>query len=138
MRALVSGVTATHGKVLTRCRIVVRRKVRNRPMKPEPLVRAAADWIPVPYRLRMSGSGPYRRFRNVREMVAIGMPVQPVDATLGAAGNKITMTACQTLAQSLSASPTATSYPTTKFSLPPSYHHEISDLSAYNRSFPLR
>ena len=34
-----------------------------------------------------------------------------------------------------SASP-ATSYPTTQFSLPPSYHHEISDLSAYNRSFP--
>src|ERR1035437_9069718 len=46
------------------------------------------------------------------------------------------MTACQTLAQSLSASPSATSYPTTQFSLPPSYHHEISDLSAYNRSFP--
>ena len=32
--------------------------------------------------------------------------------------------------------PSATSYPTTQFSLPPSYHHEISDLSAYNRSFP--
>src|ERR1017187_4795321 len=46
------------------------------------------------------------------------------------------MTACQTLAQSLSASPSAASYPTTQFSLPPSYHHEISDLSAYNRSFP--
>src|ERR1019366_3374179 len=46
------------------------------------------------------------------------------------------MTACQTLAQSLSASPSATSYPTTQFSLPPSYHHKISDLSAYNRSFP--
>src|SRR5450830_526720 len=46
------------------------------------------------------------------------------------------MTACQTLAQSLSASPSATSYPTTQFSLPPSFHHEISDLSAYNRSFP--
>src|ERR1039458_7394692 len=46
------------------------------------------------------------------------------------------MTACQTVAQSLSASPSATSYPTTQFSLPPSYHHEISDLSAYNRSFP--
>src|ERR1039457_2484988 len=46
------------------------------------------------------------------------------------------MTACQTLAQSLSASPSATSYPTTQFSLPPSCHHEISDLSAYNRSFP--
>src|ERR1039457_6777080 len=46
------------------------------------------------------------------------------------------MTACQTLAQSLSASLSATSYPTTQFSLPPSYHHEISDLSAYNRSFP--
>jgi hypothetical protein len=29
------------------------------------------------------------------------------------------MTACQTIAQSLSASPTATSYPTTTFSLPP-------------------
>src|SRR5208283_5871983 len=46
------------------------------------------------------------------------------------------MTACQTLAQSLSASPSATSYPTTQFSLSPSYHHEISDLSAFNRSFP--
>src|ERR1022692_2177908 len=46
------------------------------------------------------------------------------------------MTASQTLAQSLSASPSATSYSTTQFSLPPSYHHEISDLSAYNRSFP--
>jgi hypothetical protein len=46
------------------------------------------------------------------------------------------MTACQTLAQSLSASPSATIYPTTQFSLPPSFHHEISDLSAYNRSFP--
>src|SRR5450759_3083244 len=48
------------------------------------------------------------------------------------------MTACQTLAQSLSASPSVTSYPTTQFSLPPSYHHEISDLSAYNRSFPAK
>src|ERR1019366_3559400 len=46
------------------------------------------------------------------------------------------MTASQTRAQSLSASPSVTSYPTTQFSLPPSYHHEISDLSAYNRSFP--
>src|SRR5450759_4640160 len=46
------------------------------------------------------------------------------------------MTACQTLAQSLSASPSATTYPTTLFSLPPPYHYEISDLSAYNRSFP--
>src|ERR1019366_3380309 len=45
------------------------------------------------------------------------------------------MTACQTFAQSLSEPPPASSYPTTPFSLPPSYHDEISDLPAYNRSF---
>ncbi len=89
-------------------------------------------------RLLMRRFGVDRVVSSVPATSAFTLPVQPVDATLGAAGNKITMTACQTLAQSLSASPTATSYPTTKFSLPPSYHHEISDLSAYNRSFPLR
>jgi hypothetical protein len=41
------------------------------------------------------------------------------------------MTASQTLAQSLSASPSVTSYPTTLFSLPPPYHYEVTDLSSY-------
>src|SRR5450756_2232117 len=41
------------------------------------------------------------------------------------------MTACQTLAKSLSATPLATSYPTTLFSLPPPYHYELTDLSSY-------
>jgi|SRR5450631_2849505 hypothetical protein len=41
------------------------------------------------------------------------------------------MTACQTLAKSLSATSLATSYPTTLFSLPPRYHYELTDLSSY-------
>ena len=44
------------------------------------------------------------------------------------------MTARRTFAQSLSATPLATSYPTTPFSLPPSYG--ITDLSFYTPSFP--
>ena len=48
------------------------------------------------------------------------------------------MTACQTLAQSLSATPLATSYPTTPFSLPLPYHYEVTDLSSYTLYlFPL-
>src|ERR1035441_1316051 len=46
------------------------------------------------------------------------------------------MTACQTLAQSLSATPLATSYPTTPFSLPPPYHCEVTDLSLHSLCFP--
>ena len=41
------------------------------------------------------------------------------------------MTACQTLAKSLSATSLAISYPTTLFSLPPPYHYELTDLSSY-------
>jgi hypothetical protein len=32
--------------------------------------------------------------------------------------------------------PVATSYPIMQISLPPSYHHETSDLSTYDRSLP--
>src|ERR1019366_9343657 len=46
------------------------------------------------------------------------------------------MTACQTLAKSLSATPLATSYPTTLFSLPPPYHYEVTDLSSYTLYLP--